>query len=55
MKLVTIRVPEDATRLQYAIEQDGYERWQIVGFGEIVAVNDCEEMHDAKNIGGDPV
>lgn len=36
--LVTIRVPDDAIRVQYAIDRDGYETWQTITLGDIINV-----------------
>lgn len=41
--LVTIRVPNNAVKLQYAVPLDGYETWETIGFGDIVAVSSEDE------------
>lgn len=36
--LITIRVPDEAVKLQYATASEGYESWTAVTMGDIVAV-----------------
>lgn len=43
MKLVTIAVPDNAIKMQYALEEGGYEQWKTMTFGEIVAVEKGNE------------
>lgn len=37
--IITINVPNETVKLQYAtIDENGYEEWKTVTFGEIVSV-----------------
>lgn len=35
---VTIEIPENTVKLQYATDEDGYESWHIVTFGMVEKV-----------------